>query len=211
MCGGLGAIGLNALAGNYAGPRMPGKAKHVIFLFLPGGPSHVDMFDPKPALAKFAGQRPGTVDLRTERQTGGLLPSPFQFSKYGKAGIDVSELCPKIGSVIDDICVVRSMYTFNPTHTPARSLIHSGSILATRPSMGAWVSYGLGTENQNLPPMSYELMSQAAEAPLADCSIGIKHHVPTCLLVDTNCEHIVATGKFSNSHFSVTRSEIVGL
>ena len=151
MCGGLGAIGLNALAGNYTGPKMPGKAKHVIFLFLPGGPSHVDMFDPKPALAKFAGQRPGTVDLRTERQTGGLLPSPFQFSKYGKAGIEVSELCPKIGSVIDDICVVRSMYTFNPTHTPARSLIHSGSILATRPSMGAWVSYGLGTENQNLP------------------------------------------------------------
>jgi hypothetical protein len=151
MCGGLGAIGLNAMAANYAGPKTPGKAKHVIFLFLPGGPSHVDLLDPKPALEKFSGQRPGTVDLRTERQTGGLLPSPFKFQKYGQSGIEVSELLPQLASVIDDVCLVRSMYTFNPTHTPARSLIHSGSILATRPSLGSWVSYGLGTENQNLP------------------------------------------------------------
>ncbi len=151
MCGGLAAIGLNAMAASYGGPKTAGKAKHVIFLFLPGGPSHVDMFDPKPALEKFAGQRPGSVDLRTERQTGGLLPSPFKFQKYGRAGVEVSELLPQISSVIDDICVMKSMYTFNPTHTPARSLIHSGSILATRPSLGSWVSYGLGTENQNLP------------------------------------------------------------
>ena len=91
------------------------------------------------------------MDLRTERQTGGLLPSPFQFKKYGASGIEVSELVPRIGSTIDDICVIRSMYTFNPTHTPARSLFHTGTVLATRPSTGAWISYGLGTENENLP------------------------------------------------------------
>ena len=117
-----------------------------------GGPSQVDMFDPKPALVKYPGTAAvDSVDLRTERQTGGLLPSPFQFSKYGKSGVEVSELLPQLGSVIDDICVIRSMYTFNPTHTPARSLFHTGSISSTRPSIGAWVSYGLGTENENLP------------------------------------------------------------
>src|SRR5260370_20513149 len=112
-----------------------------------GGPSQVDMFDPKPALLKYQGQRPGSVDLRTERQTGGLLPSPFQYKKHGQSGVEISELAPQLSSVIDDICVIRSMYTFNPTHTPARSLFHSGSILATRPSIGAWVSYPLRVEN----------------------------------------------------------------
>jgi hypothetical protein len=118
---------------------------------MPGGPSHVDMFDPKPQLLKYQGQRPDSVDLRTERQTAGLLPSPFRFQKYGAAGIEVSELVPKIGAAMDEICLIRSMYTFNPTHTPARSLFHTGSILATRPSTGSWISYGLGTENENLP------------------------------------------------------------
>jgi hypothetical protein len=161
LCGGLGAVGLTGILanqqaratalGHYAGPPTSGKAKHVICLFMTGGPSQVDMFDPKPALLKYQGQRPDSVDLRTERQTAGLLPSPFQFKKYGAAGIEVSELVPQLGSTIDDICVIRSMYTFNPTHTPARSLFHTGSVLATRPSTGAWISYGLGTENENLP------------------------------------------------------------
>ena len=153
----FGATGLSALMSNEAfgaaplGPHFAPKAKHVIFLFMTGGPSQLDMLDPKPALAKYQGQRPSTVDLRTERVTGGLLPSPFEFKKYGKSGIEVSELLPKFGSVIDDVCVLRGVYTFNPTHTPARSLIHSGNITAVRPSMGAWISYGLGSENKNLP------------------------------------------------------------
>jgi len=155
--GGLGTVGLAGLfadqgasaatLGRYAGPKIAPKAKHVVCLFMTGGPSQVDLFDPKPLLVKFQGQRPNTVDLRTERQTGGLLPSPFKFSKCGKSGLEVSEILPQLGMVIDDICVIRSMYTFNPTHTPARSLFHTGSILATRPSTGSWVSYGLGTEN----------------------------------------------------------------
>jgi Protein of unknown function (DUF1501) len=132
-------------------PQFAPKAKHNIVLFMPGGPSHMDLFDPKPALKKYAGQRPDSVNLRTERTTGGLLPSPFAFAKHGRAGIEISELLPNLAAIADDLCVVRSMYTFNPTHTPARSLFHSGNIAATRPSMGAWISYGLGSENQNLP------------------------------------------------------------
>jgi hypothetical protein len=161
LCGGLGAVGLTALLGerqaeaaipgHYAGPHLPAKAKNIIFLFMAGGPSQIDLFDPKPNLAKYEGQRPNSVDLRTERQTGGLLPSPFQFKKAGRSGVEVSELLPQTSTVIDDLCVIRSMYTFNPTHVPARSLIHSGTILANRPSFGAWVSYGLGSENENLP------------------------------------------------------------
>jgi len=161
MFGSVGAVGLTALLsgqparaaslGHYTGPRIPGKAKHVISLFLSGGPSHVDTFDPKPALVKYQGQRPGSVELRTERQTGGLLPSPFAFKKCGQSGVEVSEIIPQLGSVIDDICVMRSMYSFNPTHTPGLSLYHTGSIILNRPSMGSWITYGLGTENENLP------------------------------------------------------------
>lgn len=155
--GGLGTLGLGSLLGaerplgNYKGKRTPGKAKRVISLFLAGGPSQVDLFDPKPALVKYQGQRPGTVDLRTERQTGGLMPSPFTFTKRGQSGIDVSDILPRLGAVIDDVCVIRSMYSFNPTHTPSVSLYHTGSILLNRPSIGSWVTYGLGSENRNLP------------------------------------------------------------
>jgi hypothetical protein len=131
-------------------PQVP-RAKHNIVLFMQGGPAQMDMFDPKPALQKYAGQRPPSVDVRTERTTGGLLPSPFKFTKHGRSGIEVSELLPKLAGVVDDLCVVRSMYTFNPTHGPAKNLFYSGNIGATRPSMGSWISYGLGTENQNLP------------------------------------------------------------
>ena len=137
--------------GHYTGPALPAKAKHVIMLYLNGGPSQIDMFDPKPALFKYAGQRPSAVDLRTERTTAGLLPSPFEFKRYGRNGVEVSELLPQLGRVIDEMCVIRSMYTFNPTHTPGRALFHTGSVLATRPSIGSWITYGLGTENQNLP------------------------------------------------------------
>src|SRR5205823_5384200 len=131
--------------------HFPAKAKHNIVLFMVGGPSQLDLFDPKPALARYAGQRPDSVNLRTERVTGGLLPSPFTFTKHGRAGLEISELLPNLAAVADDLCVVRSMYTFNPTHTPARSLFHTGNVAATRPSLGSWVAYGLGSENKNLP------------------------------------------------------------
>ena len=91
------------------------------------------------------------MDLRTERQTGGLLPTPFKFQPHGQERHRGQRLLPQLAGVIDDICVIRSMYSFNPTHTPACSLWHTGTVLATRPSIGSWVSYGLGSENDNLP------------------------------------------------------------
>ena len=127
------------------------KAKHVIHLFMNGGPSQVDTFDPKPALAKHHGQQPPTAGLKTERKTGGLFQSPFQFHKCGKSGVEVSELFPEIGKCIDDICVIRSMHTNIPNHEPGLLLMTCGNTQAIRPSLGSWLLYGLGTENQNLP------------------------------------------------------------
>ncbi len=160
LCGGFGSAVLADLFATQqasaatlrpVGPDFAPKAKHVIFLFMTGGPSQVDMFDPKPVLEKYAGQRPAAADLRTERKTGGLLPSVFKFQKYGRNGIDVSELLPELASTIDDLCIIRSLYSFNPNHEPARNLFFSGVMTSMRPTVGAWVSYGLGTENQNLP------------------------------------------------------------
>ncbi len=132
-------------------PHFTPRAKHVIHLFMNGGPSQVDTFDPKPALEKYNGQRPPNADLKTERKTGGLLMSPFKFQKYGQSGIEVSDIFPHIGSCIDDICVVRSMHTNIPNHEPSLLMMNSGETQPTRPAMGSWLLYGLGTENQNLP------------------------------------------------------------
>ena len=155
--GGLGSLGLlSALQSpaTAAGPVLhhPAKAKRVIQLFMNGGPFQGDFFDPKPQLEKFAGQRPAEADLRTERKTAGLLPSPFKFSPAGKSGVPVSELLPLTAACIDDIAVIRSTYTDNPNHGPALLLMNNGTILPTRPSMGSWMSYGLGSENADLPP-----------------------------------------------------------
>lgn len=132
-------------------PQFPARAKRVIFLFMNGGPSHVDTFDPKPALAKYAGQTPDAVKLGDGNNHGKLMPSPFTSKRYGQSGIEVTELFPELGSCIDDICVVRSMYTDNPNHEPALLMMNSGNMQPIRPSMGSWITYGLGTENQNLP------------------------------------------------------------
>jgi hypothetical protein len=127
------------------------KAKRVIYLFMNGGPSQVDTFDPKPLLEKYSGKRPPGTDLKTERKTGGLLPSPFKFNRCGKSGIEVSEIFPHLSRHIDDICVIRSMHTSIPNHEPALLMMNSGEMQPTRPSMGSWLVYGLGSENQNLP------------------------------------------------------------
>jgi len=132
-------------------PHFYGKAKHVIHIFCNGGPSHVDTFDPKPKLAEYAGKELPTQNLRTERKTGAALPSPFKFKKYGESGIEVSELFAKTAESIDDICVVRSMHADVPNHEPSLMLMNCGDSRNPRPSVGSWVTYGLGTENQNLP------------------------------------------------------------
>jgi hypothetical protein len=156
-CGmGLGVLGLAslvseevlaAIGGSAAGVKpthFPAKAKHVIHIFAQGAPSHIDTWDPKPALAKYADQSlPGL--------NGVAMPSPFKFSKYGNSGIEVSEVFSNLAQHVDDMAVIRSMYTDIPAHDIATVMMNTGSTRLARPSMGAWVLYGLGSENQNMP------------------------------------------------------------
>ena len=132
-------------------PHFPAQAKRVIHIFANGGPSHVDTFDPKPALAKYAGKPLPKENPRTERKTGAAFPSPFKFQKYGQSGIEVSELFSHVAESIDDIAVIRSMHADVPNHEPSLLLMNCGEARLVRPSMGSWVTYGLGSENQNLP------------------------------------------------------------
>jgi len=131
-------------------PQFPGKAKRVVHLFMNGGPSHVDTFDPKPMLDKYHG-KPVPSSRPTERKTGAAFRSPFKFKKYGQCGLEVSEIFQNVGALADDLCVIRSMYADVPNHEPSLMLMNCGDARQVRPSMGSWVLYGLGTENQNLP------------------------------------------------------------
>ena len=155
--GGLGlasflhAEGVLGADGSMPVPHFAAKAKRVILLFMGGGPSHLDMLDPKPMIQQYAGQRPDGVALRTERVTGGLLPSPFAFEKSGSSGIEVSELLPYLKQRVDDLCVLRGVHGSNPNHGPATNFMISGRIDVVHPTIGSWVSYGLGTENKSLP------------------------------------------------------------
>ena len=131
-------------------PHFPAKVKRVIHLFANGGPSQVDTFDPKPALAKHAGKTlPNS--LKTERRTGAAFPSPFKFHKSGQSGLEVSEIFAHTAKHADDLCVIRSMHAEVPNHEPSFLLMNTGESRLIRPSVGSWVTYGLGTENQNLP------------------------------------------------------------
>src|SRR6185436_8730253 len=132
------------------GPHFTPRAKRVIFLFLNGGPSHLDTFDPKPALRKYEGQQPAGELYKKNKGTG-FMPSPYEFRACGRSGIIVSETLPNLGRVIDDCCIIRSMKTDVPNHEPALLQMHTGNIQPIRPSIGSWLLYGLGTENENLP------------------------------------------------------------
>jgi len=142
------------LGANPMAPRLPhftAKAKRVIHLFMNGGPSHIDTFDPKPELEKWDGKSLPIANLATERKTGAAFPSPFKFQAYGESGIQVSELFRKTAESIDDIAVIRSMHADVPNHEPSLLLMNCGDARQVRPSVGSWITYGLGTENQNLP------------------------------------------------------------
>lgn len=142
-------------------PHHPAKAKRVIFLYMPGGPSHVDTFDPKPRLIEDNGKPLPFEKPKLERtKTGNLLASPWKFSKHGQSGIEVSELLPGMASHIDDLCVIRSMVADNINHTGAAAQMCTGEQAFSRPSIGSWLTYGLGTENQNLP--GFVVVSPAA-------------------------------------------------
>jgi hypothetical protein len=129
-------------------PHFPARAKRVIFLFMPGGPSQVDTFDPKPRLTKENGQPSPKLYLGQQRN---LLASPWKFQKYGQSGLEVSDLFPQTATCIDDICVIRSMVTDDPNHPGGCLLMNTGERVFSRPSVGAWVTYGLGTMNKSLP------------------------------------------------------------
>ncbi|PHX63909.1 MAG: sulfatase [Planctomycetaceae bacterium] len=163
MGAGLGGIGLasmlsekNAGAASSTfesrGPHFAPKAKRIIQLFMPGGPSQVDTFDYKPMLAKHAGERPGLVDRKSLRNTKmGLMPSPFGFKQYGQCGKWVSDIFPETAQCVDDICFVHSMHTDIPEHAGAILMTNLGALQPNRPSMGSWLVYGLGAETNNLP------------------------------------------------------------
>jgi hypothetical protein len=156
---GFGAVAAAALlardaAGGVSAVHHPGKATSVIFLYMDGGVSQVDSFDPKPVLEQYAGKDPHTlfkVDATQFNNVGRVLPSLWKFQPYGASGIPVSDLFPHMGSVIDELAIVRSMTSEFPEHTNANYFLHTGSGLQGRPSMGAWTTYGLGSENDELP------------------------------------------------------------
>jgi hypothetical protein len=136
------AESINPLAAHK--PPLSSKCKAVIHIFAGGAPSHIDTFDPKPALEKYRDQSlPGS--------SGVGFPSPFKFEPHGKSGLMLSELFPNLGNVADELCVVRSLFTDVPAHGPASKMMHTGSLVLSKPSLGSWVLYGLGTENLNLP------------------------------------------------------------
>ncbi|MDG1149196.1 MAG: DUF1501 domain-containing protein [Akkermansiaceae bacterium] len=180
-CGlGLGAIALtsleaqeNARSGNPnpmapKQPHFPGKAKNVIFLYMGGAPSHLDLFDNKPELTRFNGTKPPAELLKNYQSAfinpdNNLLGPKFKFKQYGQAGTEMAEILPNIGSVADEIAVVRSMHTEAFNHAPAQILLSTGSQQFGRPSLGSWVTYGLGCETDNLP--AFVVMSSGSKGP----------------------------------------------
>ncbi len=163
---GFGSLGLASLMGSAIhasdapadsplspkAPHFAPKAKHVIQLFMPGGPSQVDTFDYKPSIAEYAGQRPEIVDRKSLRNTqNGLFPSPFSFQQYGECGKWVSDIFPHTAECVDDICFIHSMHTDIPEHAGAMLMFNLGHLQPSRPSLGSWLCYGLGSENQELP------------------------------------------------------------
>jgi hypothetical protein len=143
-----------------------GKAKSVICLFQHGGPSQMDLFDPKPALQKYHGQPypGGNLEVHFDKQKGNVLGSPFKFAKHGASGIELCELLPHTAGIVDDITMIRSMSTESVDHESALRLIHTGRFLAGMPVWGSWVVYGLGTENENLP--SYVVLTDPGGLPI---------------------------------------------
>jgi hypothetical protein len=165
--GGFGGLALAALLGERSSrageaaaasfdlapkpPHFPAKARAVIQLFMHGGPSHVDLLDPKPVLEKYDGKPPPPAVADDEKITGNLLKSPYKFFKHGQSGTEFAETLPHIAQHADEIAVIRSMFTGHRNHEQALWMMHTGLIVSGRPSIGAWVAYGLGSENRNLP------------------------------------------------------------
>ncbi len=170
--GGIGSLALASMMSSAQGSELPefrtktGKAKSVICLFQHGGPSQMDLFDPKPALQKHSGKPypGGNLEVHFDKQKGNVLGSPFKFKKHGQSGIELCELLPHTAGIVDDITMIRSMSTESVDHESALRLIHTGRFLAGMPVWGSWVVYGLGSENANLP--SYVVLTDPGGLPV---------------------------------------------
>src|SRR6516225_11391176 len=192
MAGGLGlypALSLSSQA-NEGYPLAPKpshfapKAKHLIVIFLTGGFSHVDTFDPKPKLRAHHGKKVFDRELRDSSDKAFyLIGSPFEFSRHGQSGLWISELFPYLGAVADELCVIRSLHTDILEHFQATLAMHTGSATVPMPSLGSWLSYGLGTLNANLPP--YVILAEHlpyAGAQVWDCGFLPAQHQGVRLL-----------------------------
>ncbi|MBI4906326.1 MAG: DUF1501 domain-containing protein [Acidobacteria bacterium] len=151
-------------------PHFAAKAKRVVFFFMNGAPSHIDTFDPKPALTRFDGTPyKGSLTVGSNaRPVGYLMRSPFEFQKHGQSGLEISSLFPHTAKFADDLCVIRSMYTDTAAHASGCLQMNTGAVLLGKPAMGAWLSYGLGTENENLP--SFVVMTDPRGGPISGAS-----------------------------------------
>jgi hypothetical protein len=159
-------------------PHFAAKAKRCVFLFMNGAPSQIDTFDPKPALAKFDGtkyQGPLTVGSNG-RPVGYLMKSPFEFTPRGQSGLEISSLFPHTGRFADDLCVIRSMYTDTAAHASGCLQMNTGNVLIGKPSLGSWLSYGLGTENESLP--SFVVMTDPRGGPISGASNWTAGYMP---------------------------------
>ena len=159
-------------------PHFPAKAKHVVFLFMNGAPSHIDTFDPKPALTKYDGQpyQGKLVVGSNNRPVGNLMQSPFPFQKYGQSGLEISSLFPHTSKFADDLCVIRSMYTDTAAHASGCLQMNTGNVVIGKPSMGSWLSYGLGSENESLP--SFVVMTDPRGGPISGPSNWTAGYMP---------------------------------
>jgi len=196
QCGvGLGAIALSELFGGTAKaamapadplapkqPPLPAKAKNVIFLFMAGAPSHLELFDYKPQLAKYNGTNPPPELLKGYRAAfinpnSTLLAPKYKFAKYGQSGAELSELLPNLATIVDDIAIVKGMYTDAFNHAPGQLLMNTGTMQFGRPSMGAWVTYGLGSESRDLP--AFVVFSSGKKGPSGGDSCWGSGFLPT--------------------------------
>src|SRR5438270_7035081 len=195
QCGvGLGAVALKSLLAESAGaaapadllapkpPQFPAKAKNVIFLFMAGAPSHLELFDNKPELKKFDGTLPPPELLKGYRSAfinpnSKLLGPKFEFKKYGQSGAELTDLLPHLATVVDDITIVKSMVTDAFNHAPGQLLMNTGTMQFGRPSMGAWVTYGLGSESKNLP--AFVVFSSGKKGPSGGNSCWGSGFLPT--------------------------------
>ncbi len=160
------------------GAHFPAKAKHCVFLFMNGGPSQVDTFDPKPALTKYDGMAyTGDAKVGSNgRPVGHLMKSPFEFKKHGQSGLEISSLFPHVSAHADDLCVIRSMHADTAAHASGCLQMNTGSIFIGKPSLGAWLNYGLGTTNQNLP--GFVVMTDPRGGPIGSASNWTAGYMP---------------------------------